>query len=591
MDFSDFLDALETDIFIEHPVDLTTFLYDKKYLGLNIELSEIQEEIILRGSQIYSQETLEMLYGKDEGKRLWSKNARELILALGKSAGKDLLSQIIGCRIIYLLLCLKDPAGYYGKPSGDNIDIVNVAVNAKQASNVYFKGLKTRIKRCPWFNGKYKDHVTDIEFNHNITIHSLNSEGEGTEGLNILVAILDEIDGFDENDPESPKGNSMYKTLRGTVASRFEKNGKVLLLSFPRRRDGFIMKHYNDCIAEKNTIIKKHTFKLDEELPDGANGNEFSVEWEQDHIIHYKYSHVWALKRATWEVNPDKTPNTFKMEFYHDLDDALTRFAAMPPDHAEGGWYRDKAKIDATFTEENGISSVTGESEITLKPDPTKQYYIHVDLARVQDNCAVSMAHVQNFKKAMFDAADEISPFVIVDVCRYWKPDRTRPIDFADVREFIISLNRRGFNIQRVTFDRWQSDGIIEQLNSIGITAEKLSVGRDHYSEFALLMGQNMVKGPDIELLRSELKQLVVLPNGSVDHTNKSSKDLSDAVCGAIYNASTLTPRDMTDLEVMTYADIIKQNRERQEKAREARYVKHDMPADIESFLDQIRIW
>lgn len=591
MDFSDFIGALEDDIYVERPVNLNTFLYDKHYLGLTITLSDVQVDIVQRGSQIYHMSTLKELYA-DNADSI-KPPARELILTVGKSSGKDMLSQLICCYIVYQLLCLKDPAGYYGKPIGDNIDIVNVAVNAKQANNVFFSGLKTRIKHCPWFAGKYNPRQSDIEFNHNIRIHSLNSEGEGTEGLNILVAVLDEIDGFDENDPETPNANKMYKTLRGTVASRFEQNGKVLLLSFPRRKDGFIMRHYNDSIAEKNTIIRTHTFQLDESLPPGVPGNEFSIEWEEDHIISYKFSHVWALRRPTWDVNKTKTPDTFKMEFYHDVDDALARFAASPTDNIEGSWFPAKDKIDAAFTKTNGITEITGPTEIKLKPIPDKQYYVHVDLARVQDNCAVSMAHVDKFKKAMFDAEGEISPLVVVDIVRYWKPDRTRPVDFADVRDFLISLKRAGFNLSLVTFDRWNSDQIIEQLNSVGIKAEKLSVDRDHYSELALLMGQHMIDGPDVELLKDELKKLVVLPNGKVDHTNKSSKDLSDAVCGAVYNASFHTPRQFGDLEVMTYADIIKQNREAERQQAENNVIRQpkSMPKEIADFLDGVHIF
>jgi hypothetical protein len=596
IDFSDVFEVMgdEDEIFVEMPVNLNTFLYDKKYLGLTISLSEIQFEIVQRGSQILNRDTLEKICEKDPTYEDFIRPySREIILAIGKGSGKDFLSQLICCYIVYQLLCLKDPAGYFGKPVDDNIDIVNVAVNAKQANTVFFSGLKTRIKNCPWFAGKYTPRQSDIEFLHNIKIHSLNSEGEGTEGLNILVAVLDEIDGFDENDPESPNAKKMYKTLRGTVASRFNKNGKVLLLSFPRRKDGFILSHYNDSIAEKEVVIRSHTFKLDEDLPDNTPGNEIYIEWEEDHIVSYKFNHVWALRRPTWDINTTKVIDDFKMEFYHDIDDSLARFAASPTDNVEGSWFPAKDKIDAAFTESNGISNITGPTEIVFKPIKEKQYYVHVDLARVQDNCGVAMAHVDKFSKAMFDAENEISPHVVVDIVRYWKPDRTRPVDFADVRDFIISLSKAGFNIQLVTFDRWNSDQIIEQLNQIGIKAEKLSVDRDHYSELALLMGQYMVKGPDVDLLKDELKKLVVLPNGKVDHTNKSSKDLSDAVCGAVYNASFHTPRDLGDLEVMTYADIIRQNREaeRQKIESNAVQVTRNMPPDIEEFLNSVRFF
>lgn len=592
MDFSDYLGALDKGEFEEKPVDLKTFLYDEKFMGLP-PLSEYQEEIVEVGSQIYKEYTLIALYGEEYGKNLWRRTKKELVVTLGKGSGKDMTSTIICAYIVYKLLCLKDPASYYGKPKDDNIDIINVAVNADHANKVFFSGLKNRIKNCPWFAGKYNARAKDIEFEKSIRVHSLNSQGSSSDGMNCLVCVFDEGDDFDQGD-ETPNADGMYKVLSANVSSRFADIGKLVLLSYPRTKNGFMMKKYNEVIAEKEVIRRKHTFVLNPELPDNYEGNSFEIEWDEDHIISYKFSNVWALRRPTWEVNPTKSIDDFKMDFYRDADDALGRFAACPSDNADGNlWYRNRAKIDVTFSGQNGLSEVTGNPSITLKPNSEKQYYIHVDLARVQDNCAVAMAHVESFNKTSFGPKEEIAPFVVVDIVRYWKPDRTRPIDFSDVRDFLISLSRAGFNIQKITFDRWHSEGIIEQLNTVGLKAEKLSVGRDHYSEFALLMGQDMIKGPDVELLRNELAKLIVLPNGNVDHTNKSSKDLSDAVCGAIYNASILTPRT-ENLEVITYEDIIRQRREEERARAELQSniirVPKNMPPEIQDFLSGIKL-
>lgn len=590
-DFSEYLNALSEDDWEEEPVNLQTFLYDDKFMGIP-PLSAIQFDIVRRGSQIYKEHTLVKVYGEEKGRKFWAENAKELILAVGKGSGKDYMSQLICCYIVYQLLCLKNPAGYYGKPEGDSIDIVNVAREARQANSVFFSGLKTRIKHCPWFAGRFKDRNSDIEFDKNIRIHSLNSESEGTEGLNILVAVLDEIDSFDEGE-EFPKANKMYKTLSATVSSRFDDVGKVLLLSFTRTKGGFMMSHYNDAIAEKNTIIKHHKFILNENLPEDYDGNSFEIEWEEDHIISYKFANVFAIRGATWEVNPTKTIDTFKRDFHRDMDDALGRFACCPTDYNDGGWFKNKEKIDACFSEPNGLDTPTGNPELLLKPDKSKEYYIHVDLARVLDNCAVAMAHVDSFKRAPFDDDDDVTPFVVVDMVRYWKPDRNRPIDFADVRSFIFFLKRVGFNIQKVTFDRWNSDQMIKDLNDVDIEAEKLSVGPDHYTHFALLMNQSFVKGPDVDLLRRELKRLVVLPNGKVDHLNKESKDLSDAVCGAIFNAAMLTDRDDKEVEVMDYSDIIKERRAEIAQKQSKNAIKpppRAIPDDLAMFLDQFTI-
>jgi len=588
-DLSDFLNVLNpNDIFEEKPVDLKTWLYSKDHMSL-MPLSDIQEQIIELGSNIYFEETWAELVGKAKARKMADANKRELFFLLGKGSGKDLMSELICLRIVYLLLCLKDPAAYYGKPAGDYIDIVNVAANARQASNVFFAGLKTRLKHCRWFNGKYKARSLDIEFDKSIRIHSLNSENEATEGLNIMVAVLDELDSFDEGDT-TQNAEKMYKTLRGTVASRFDEVGKVLVLSFPRRKDGFIMNKYNDFVGEKEVVKYQHTFVLNKKLPPGTEGNEFTIEWEEDEIISYKYDNVWALRRPTWRVNPTKTPDSFLAEFHSDVNDALGRFAACPQD-TDGihDWYRDKARIDALFSNPNGVDS---DGSIRIKPDPDKEYYVHVDLALVQDNAAVALAHVDKFAQVeLGNTLLDPAPFVVVDLVRYWKPSKERPLDFSDIRAFIISLRKMGFNIRKVTFDRWQSTQIIEQLNGVGILAEKLSVLRDQYNEFALLMGEGRVTGPDSDLLKKELKTIIINEKGKVDHPGRTGNDLADATCGAIWNAANLTEMPDGSMEIVTFADIARKNREeRQINDNVIRPESNAMPSDLADFLDGIRV-
>jgi hypothetical protein len=589
--FFDALDEEQEDIWSERPVDLQTFLYSKEYAKLP-RLSPIQEEIIELGSNILRRDTLVDLYGDERGDDIADRNRKELFFLLGKGSGKDFMSEIICMRIAYILLCLKDPAGYYGKPEGDAIDIVNVAKNAQQANNVFFSGLKQRLKYCAWFRNKYTPRKGDIEFEKNIHVYSLNSENEATEGLNILVAVLDELDSFDEGDT-TENADKMYKTLRATVSSRFDDVGKVLVLSFPRRKDGFIMKKYNEFVVDKIVTEHKHIFVLNPELPPGTDGNEFSITWQEDEIVSYRYANVWALKAPTWRVNPTKTVDSFMMDFFADVNDSLGRFAACPQDtDGISDWCKDKSKIDATFKNPNGILE---DGSIRIKPDPSKKYYIHVDLALVQDNAALALAHVEDFKSFRYGSTVlDPAPHVVVDLVRYWKPGPNRALDFSDIREFIISLRRLGFDIRLVTFDRWNSTNIISMLNEIGIRAEKLSVARDHYNEFLLAMVENRVVGPEEEKLKHELKTIIINEKGKVDHPGRTGNDLADAVCGAIFNAASLTPKDDTSGEIVTYADIRHTREEERRKSNEGMnriYVpKQTMPADIASFLDGLKV-
>ena len=151
--FNEFFEVLKDNNFAEKPVDAKTFVEGTEYLN-QPPLSEIQYDIVEAMSQVYKLEDLIDLLGAEEGTRYFKKYTKnEVILQLGKGSGKDFVSTVACAYIVYKLLCLKDPARYFGKPSGDAIDIINVAINAQQAKNVFFKGFKTKIEKSEWFAG------------------------------------------------------------------------------------------------------------------------------------------------------------------------------------------------------------------------------------------------------------------------------------------------------------------------------------------------------------------------------------------------------------------------------------------------------
>jgi len=538
-DFSDFIEILDGEEFEERPVDLKTFVTSPDYLGLP-PLSENQYTLIARSSQIYKESTLIKLYGEDLGKQMFRQTCVEVIAQLGKGSGKDYSSTIAVAYIVYLLLCLKDPAAYYGKPPRDAIDILNIAINAQQANNVFFKGFKMRIESSPWFAGKYTDKASEIKFDKSITVHSGHSEREAWEGYNVLVVILDEISGFaTENTSghdQAKTADAIYDMYRASVDSRFPDFGKVILLSFPRFKNDPIQKFYQSVIAEKETIIRTEILKLDQDLPDGTEGNEFEVSWEEDHIVSYVYPRVFALKRPTWEVNPTKKITDFTVAFHKNPADALGRFACMPSD-AVDAFFKSREKIEKAFNKAHLAVDNFGRLEEWFKPEEGKDYFIHVDLAQKHDHCAVAMGHVNKWVDIkVTDTYNQPAPIVEIDAVRFWTPTPDKSVDFTEVKDYILSLKTRGFNIKVCTFDRWNSHDMMQQLKTYGINTEILSVAKKHYDDMAMVVLEERLSGPHIPLLIDELLQLRIMRD-KVDHPRKGSKDLADAVCGAIYNA------------------------------------------------------
>jgi len=588
--FNEFLEALQDDHFQEIPVDAKTFVEGEAYLG-QPPLSDIQYDIVEAMSQIYRKEDVINMLGEEKGTQYYDKYTKnEIILQLGKGSGKDFVSTVACAYIVYKLLCLKDPAKYFGKPSGDAIDLINVAINAQQAKNVFFKGFKSKIERSPWFIGKYYAKADSIEFDKSITVYSGHSERESHEGLNLLLAVLDEISGFasevNTGNEQGKTADNIYKAFRGSVDSRFPDLGKVVLLSFPRYPGDFISEKYDDVIAEKEVIERTHKFTINPLLPEDSPDNSFEISWDEDQIISYKYPGVFALKRPTWEVNPTRNIDDFMIAFMTDLGDAMMRFACVPT-FASDAFFKQVEKVRSCMTLRNPVDTFKRFDE-SFKPDPDKVYYVHADLAQKHDKCAVAIAHVDKWVSIqVINNYEQVAPVVVVDAVAWWEPKVEGPVNLSEVKQWIQNLRRLGFNIGMVSFDRWQSFDIQNELKQVGMRTDTVSVAKKHYEDMAMLVYEERLAMPSIELLFDELTQLKIMKNNRVDHPRKKSKDLADAVCGAIFGAISHTPKDQNQVvEVHTISD-----RPKQVDTNNNNVIQYKpMPNDVKDYLDRFNL-
>jgi hypothetical protein len=93
---------------------------------------------------------------------------------------------------------------------------------------------------------------------------------------------------------------------------------------------------------------------------------------------------------------------------------------------------------------------------------------------------------------------------------------------------------------------------------------------------------------PNIELLFEELTELKIVKQNRVDHPRKLSKDLADAVCGAIFGAISHTPRDRnTVVEIHEFRD---RKPQADYDVENPRNVIHAPKAEVEGYLRQFNI-
>jgi len=325
LDLNDFERLLKADDLEIEPMPIQKFTTDRQYLGLEFALSDIQLEIARHSTQVLKLETLKSLEGTEflggmTGEEYYQKyTVNEVICQVGKGAGKDHTSRISLAYLAYLMHCLRDPLKYYGKASGVYIDLVNLAVNAKQAQQVFFDPLKNLLLRSPWANEVgFEPRVQEIFwFDKPVRMFSGHSEAEGWEGYEVMIVVLDEISAF-KIDSELKgdlrnKGSAsvIYEMARASITSRFPDVGKVVLLSFPRFKNDFIQQRYGSVIDD----LKENGKEIGEE----KWGNK-GVERERK---------TWALKAATWDVNPTRVREEFEDEFRRDPIMARARYESL----------------------------------------------------------------------------------------------------------------------------------------------------------------------------------------------------------------------------------------------------------------------
>ena len=102
-----------------------------------------------------------------------------------------------------------------------------------------------------------------------------------------------------------------------------------------------------------------------------------------------------------------------------------------------------------------------------------------------------------------------------------------------------------------------------------------------------MLYYENRVLMPHISLLYEEMSELRIVSDKKVDHPRKGSKDLSDAVTGAVYNAIAHTPRNANpEIEIHDWKSISKKNQLEQQENRRWEPSDDEIPKDFAEYLD-----
>lgn len=453
-----------------------------------------------------------------------------LVCMAGKGSGKDQISVMLVCFLVYVLLHLRDSFGYvYGAPvPGEPIDIVIVAPRGRTSEKVTFEKLKQRVLHWKWLRTHYRikhsgreirgqDRAFEedmveigqetIIFPGNIRVFALNSSNESAEGFNLLAFIATEFAAFVNSD-DRPNADKIFETLYTSANSRFPGKFLGMLISYPRYKGDAMMQKYKEAVTQP---AKRY----------------------------------FGMKCATWDFNPmlkkenyetelnDPDPNKAAQargKYLCEPGDKASRFIGLP-DRILACVSQNRpqiAELEPFVEVINGMKLLRmriTKFNIPRQPDARK-YVARVDLSRSHDRTALCIGHLEGDR-------------VIQDLLVYWEPDEKEKIvvDVDDPANIILQLRKQLIYISYVTYDQWNSWSSINRLNRSRIITDQLSLGSREYQVFLnglysrgyeLLNVHKLVDTEKGELFHLTMDNVT----GKVDHEEGYHNDLTEASCG-----------------------------------------------------------
>lgn len=254
---------------------------------------------------------------------------------------------------------------------------------------------------------------------------------------------------------------------------------------------------------------------------------------ETDQLEIYRAGNRVAIKGSTW-VFKGQDKSVYQNEFDDNPVKAERDFGANPPEASAGALpipeimdtYANWDRPDPVDLNLNRLGWVVPPIFDWFVGDSRFNYFLHFDLSKSGDQSGVGLVHYDHYQNIY--VADLIMK---IPVSKEWN------LKFASLEVLIDLLKSRGFYLAKITFDGFQSLNIIQTLIAKGFNAALYSVDRtmEAYDTLISTIFQQRFDYYPQENFIYEMKT-IQLKGNKYDHPPKGSKDISDAVAGALSN-------------------------------------------------------
>jgi len=483
---------LEHPDYIERPADIETFVSSDYYLGLSrVVRPSVMDDL----KNLFCDPTRFMHCAYEEA-----------VFDEAIGTGKSFKTSIILCYGLHHLLCLRDPQGFFGMDKSSLIAVMNMSINSVQAKKVVFGELRAKIQNSPWFRRYHLDPDlrAELRFERNIVVIPGHSGATYPLGYNLIMAVMDEAAFFTQNE-NNDVAEDMFYALKRRIQTRFSRRGGLLIMiSSPRYTDDFIERKIKEAKQAPTRIFARRR-AIWEVLPE-----------DQEAIQVGDY----------FDLNGNQIPTRYRDDFMKNPEKAWRDLGARPSLVLEPFFRQMELIKQCVDPDLRNPVLPDGKLAPWFRGDRSFTYFLHIDLALVKDACGIAMAHREGEE-------------VTVDLMHRFTGSHEKEIDISEVRYMVLELCARGFLLGKVTYDQFQSASSIQELRRRGISSETFSVDRTlaAYQTLKELFYRKQIRFYKHEVFLREIERLELKEGKKIDHPPKGSKDMADAVAGAVFHA------------------------------------------------------
>lgn len=520
----------------------------------------------------------------------------ELILTGGLGTGKSTFANFMTIRKLYELSCYKNVNALFKLMPSSIIALAYLSVNMRQAELGGYGALRSWLENIPYFNehfpfNKKNSSLVDFTQNGENIVCIYGSSTNQTIGLNLISCTLDEANFYGNDNQSNDKSadsfgkvTRMYAAIVNRTKSRFLSGGRdnslCILISSNTTSTSFTEQRIQQCLLDgKNSRTKIVNARVWEVKPKGTYSDKvfwvFKGSAQIDPLMVNNVQDLNTILGAMQEPLVDNNaiveeaipklkhylqelfiavPVDFKKSFEQDVFMALQDIAGVSI-APMGRLFSSKNTYLEQDTEPHYVHPFTKEQFIISTGDKVaikdflipgfkfrdlhKPHYIHIDQSFSNDSTGFSMCHIEDW---YVNDSGIYVPVIGVDIkLRINPPKPPKKISLQKIVDFVFYLRDVvGIEIGFLTMDSFSSQAQLQAYEEAGIPCKVQSVDRtcDAYLNYVELLFDHRIHSYLYEPERKELFDLILFrEKHKVDHPSDGSKDCTDAIAGALFNA------------------------------------------------------